>query len=166
MDVLIIIGIMLFTVVVALITWIGVPGTFIMSICVLVCGWITGFEAITPTHVIVIFAISIVLEVVEFFMGGLAARYFGAGRRSALFAILGGIAGTIIGVSILVPIGALVGLFAGSYLGAYLGEKLSGKTDADAARAALGAVLGNVVSKTLKSTAVVIIGIWLAGMLT
>ncbi len=166
MDVLIIIGIILFTIVVALITWIGVPGTFIMSVFVLVCGWITGFTAITPTHVIVIFAISIVLEVVEFFMGGLAARYYGASRRSALFAILGGIAGTIIGVSILVPIGALVGLFTGSYLGAYLGEKLSGKIDADSVRAALGTVLGNVVSKTLKSTAVVIIGIWLAGMVT
>ena len=166
MAILIIIGIMLFTVVVALITWIGVPGTFIMSVLVLVCGWITGFAAITPTHVIVIFAISILLEVVEFFMGGLAARYYGAGRRSALFAILGGLAGTIIGVGILLPIGALAGLFAGSYLGAYLGEKLSGKTDADAARAALGAVLGNVVSKTLKSAAVVIIGIWLAGMMT
>ncbi len=166
MDVLIIIGIILFTIVVALITWIGVPGTFIMSVFVLVCGWITGFTAITPTHVIVIFAISIVLEVVEFFMGGLAARYYGASRRSALFAILGGIAGTIIGVSILVPIGALVGLFTGSYLGAYLGEKLSDKTDADSGRAALGTVLGNVVSKTLKSTAVVIIGIWLAGMVT
>jgi len=166
MDVLIIIGIILVTIVLALVTWIGVPGTFIMSVFVLVCGWITGFAAITPTHVLVIFAITISLEVVEFFMAGVAARYYGASRRSAVFAILGGLAGTIIGVSILVPIGALVGLFAGSYLGAYLGEKLSGKTDADAARAALGTVLGNVASKTLKSTAVVIIGIWLAGMLT
>lgn len=166
MDVLIIIGIILFTAVVALVTWIGVPGTFIMSVLVLVCGWITGFAAITPTHVIVIFTISIFLEVVEFFMGGVAARYYGASRRSALFAILGGIVGTIVGLGILVPIGALVGLFTGSYLGAYLGEKLSGKTDADAARAALGTVLGNVASKTLKSTAVVIIGIWLAGTLT
>ena len=166
MDVLIIIGVILVTIVVALVTWIGVPGTFIMSVLVLVCGLITGFAAITATHIFTIFAISILLEVVEFFMGGLAARYYGAGRRSAVFAILGGLAGTIIGVSILVPIGALVGLFAGSYLGAYLGEKLSGKTDTDAARAALGTVLGNVASKTLKSTAVVIIGIWLARMLT
>ncbi|MBA7621916.1 MAG: DUF456 family protein [Calditrichaeota bacterium] len=166
MDVLIIIGIILVTIVIALVTWIGVPGTFIMSVFVLVCGWITGFAAVTATHVLTIFAISIALEVAEFFMAGVAARYYGASRRSAVFAILGGLAGTIIGVSIIVPIGALVGLFAGSYLGAYLGEKLSGKTDTGAARAALGAVLGNVVSKTLKSTAVVIIGVWLAGALT
>ena len=166
MDVLIIIGVILFTIIVALITWVGIPGTFIMSVFVLVCGWITGFAAITATHVLFIFTISIILEVVEFFMGGLAARYYGASRRSAVFAILGGIAGTIIGVSIFIPVGALVGLLTGSYLGAYLSEKLSGKTNADAARAALGTVLGNVVSKTLKSTTVVIIGIWLAGMLT
>ncbi len=166
MDVLIIIGVILFTIIVALITWVGIPGTFIMSILVLVCGWITNFAAITLHHIIVIFAISIILEGVELVMGGLAARYFGASRRSALFAILGGIAGTFIGVGILVPVGALIGLFAGSYLGAYISENLAGKSSADSARAALGAVLGNVVSKTLKSTAVVIIGIWLAGMVT
>ena len=166
MDVLIIIGIILFTAVVALITWIGVPGTFIMSVLVLVCGLITGFAAITATHISTIFAISILLEVVEFFMGGLAARYYGASRRSAVFAILGGVAGTIIGVGIFIPVGALVGLLTGSYLGAYLSESLAGKSGAESARAALGAVLGNVVSKTLKSAAVVIVGIWLAGMLT
>ncbi|GAG48740.1 unnamed protein product, partial [marine sediment metagenome] len=142
MDILIIIGVILFTIVIALITWIGIPGTFIMSVLVLVCGWITGFAAITATHVLIIFTISVFLEVVEFFMGGLAARYYGASRRSAVFAVLGGLAGTIIGVSILVPVGALIGLIAGSYLGAYLSEKLSGKTDADATRAALGTVLG------------------------
>lgn len=166
MDVLIIIGVILFTIIIALLTWIGIPGTFIMSILVLVCGWITDFAAITLHHIIVIFAISIILEGVELVMGGLAARYFGASRRSAVFAIIGGIAGTIIGVGILLPIGALVGLLLGSYLGAYLSEKLSGKSGADSARAALGAVLGNMVSKTLKSTTVLIIGIWLAKMLT
>lgn len=166
MDIVIITGIILFTLVIALITWIGVPGTFIMSVLVLVCGWITGFAAISGSHIFTIFAVSIFLEVVEFLMSGVAARYYGAERRSAIFAILGGVIGTIIGVSILVPIGALIGLITGSYLGAYLGEKLSGKSDARAARAALGAVLGNVVSKTLKSTAVLIIGIWLAGALT
>ncbi len=166
MDVLIIIGVILFTIIIALITWIGIPGTFIMSILVLVCGWITDFAAITFHHVIVIFSISIILEGVELFMGGLAARYFGASRRSAVFAIIGGIAGAIIGVGIVVPIGALVGLLLGSYLGAYLSEKISGKSGAYSARAALGAVLGNVVSKTLKSTTVLIIGIWLAKMLT
>ena len=108
MDVLIIIGIVLFTIIVALITWIGVPGTFIMSVFVLVCGWITGFTVITGTHILTIFTISIFLEIVEFFMGGMAARYYGASRRSAVFAILGGLAGTIIGVSILVPVGAFV----------------------------------------------------------
>jgi len=141
MDILIIIGIILLTLVIALVTWIGVPGTFIMSILVLICGWVTGFAAISGSHIFTIFAISIFLEVVEFLMGGLAARYYGAERRSAIFAILGGVIGTIIGVSILVPVGALIGLVAGSYLGAYMGEKLSGKTDALAARAALGAVL-------------------------
>jgi uncharacterized protein YqgC (DUF456 family) len=166
MNVLIIIGIVLFSLVVALLTWIGVPGTFIISFFVLLCGWLSGFEAVTFTHFAAILGISILLEGVEFLMGGLAARYYGASRRSAIFAILGGIIGTIIGAAIIIPIGALIGLLTGSYVGAYVSEKFSGKSDADSARAALGAVLGNIVSKTLKSTAVVVIGIWLAITLT
>jgi len=160
MQVLIVIGIGLLTLILALITWVGVPGTFLMSIFALICGWSTHFTSITVTHILFFFAIAVLLEGIEFFMGGLAARYYGASRRSAVFAILGGIAGTIIGVGILVPFGALVGLFVGSYLGAYLSEKFSGKPNADAARAALGTVIGNVASKTLKSTTVVIIGVW------
>jgi uncharacterized protein YqgC (DUF456 family) len=166
MNVLIIIGIVLFSLVVALLTWIGVPGTFIISFFVLLCGWLSGFAAVTVTHFAAILGISILLEGVEFLMGGLAARYYGASRRSAIFAILGGIIGTIVGAAILIPIGALIGLLTGSYLGAYVSEKFSGKSDTDSARAALGAVLGNIVSKTLKSTAVVVIGIWLAITLT
>ena len=166
MNVLVIIGIVLFSLVIALLTWIGVPGTFIMSFFVLLCAWLNGFAAVTFTHFIAILGIAIILEGVEFFMGGLAARYYGASRRSAIFAILGGIIGTIVGAGIIIPIGALIGLLTGSYLGAYLSEKFSGKPDADAARAALGAVLGNIVSKTLKSTAVVVIGIWLVITLT
>lgn len=161
MDILIIIGISLLTIVMALVTWVGIPGTFLMSIFALICGLATNFASITVYHILFFFALAIILEVIEFFMGGLAARLYGANRRSVVFAILGGIAGTIIGVGILIPFGALVGLFAGSYLGAYISEKFSGKTDAEAVRAAFGTVIGNVVSKTLKSTAVIVIGIWL-----
>ena len=166
MDILIIIGLILFTLIVALVTWIGIPGTFIMSFVVLFCGWLTGFEVIGAHHIFTVFGVSILLEVVEFLMGGLAARYYGASTRSAIFAILGGIVGTIIGAGIFFPIGALLGLLIGSYLGAYLSEKIAGKPDAEAARAALGTVIGNVASKTLKSTTVVIIGIWLMVALT
>ena len=165
MNVLIAIGLSLLTLVFALTTWIGIPGTFIMALIALIAGWATGFEEILARHILVLFAVAILLEVVEFFLGGLAARISGASRRSAIFAILGGLVGAIIGAGTIFLIGALFGLFMGSFLGAFISEKLDGKTNAEASRAAAGAVIGNVVSKSMKSTAVVIIGIWLIVML-
>ncbi len=165
MDVLITIGILLLTVVLAILTWVSVPGTFLMSILALIIGWATGFADITGGSILALFAVSVFLEVTEWFLGGLTARLYGASRRSAVFAILGGIVGAIIGLGLFVPFGALVGLLAGSYLGAYASERLEGRSGNEAARAALGAVIGNVVSKSIKSAAVVIIGIWLVKML-
>ncbi|UCH11590.1 MAG: DUF456 domain-containing protein [Fidelibacterota bacterium] len=161
MDIFITIVIILLMVIAALVTWVGIPGTFIMSAVALIYGWATGFEAVTGSHILTMVAISLILEGLEFFLGGLAARLYGASPRSAVFAILGGIVGALIGVSFLILIGAFVGLLVGSYLGAYVSEKLAGKSDAEAARAALGTLVGNVTSKAIKSAAAVIFGIWL-----
>jgi uncharacterized protein YqgC (DUF456 family) len=161
MDIVIIIVIVLLMILAALVTWVGIPGTFIMSAVAFFYGWATSFEAVTGSHILTMVGISLILEGLEFFLSGVAARLYGATRRSAVFAILGGIAGALIGVGFFIPVGAFVGLLVGSYLGAYLSEKLSGKSDAEAARSALGTVVGNVTSKAIKSTAAVIFGIWL-----
>ncbi|UCD36885.1 MAG: DUF456 domain-containing protein [Fidelibacterota bacterium] len=161
MDIFITILIVLVMIVAALVTWLGLPGTFIMSGLAFIYGLTTGFEVVTIGHVLSMVAISIALEGLEFFLGGLAARLYGASRRSAVFAIVGGVVGALVGVGFLIPIGAFVGLLAGSYLGAYVSEKSSGKTDAEAARAALGTVVGNVSSKAIKSATAIIFGIWL-----
>jgi len=165
MEVIFTVVIVVFTLFAFLITWIGIPGTFCMSIVALVWGWSINFSVITVNHLIFMFGISVLFEVLEFFLGGIAARYYGASKRSAVFAILGGIVGAIIGAGFFILIGALVGLLIGSYLGAYLSEKLSGKTSSESVRAALGAVLGNIVSKTVKSTTAVIMGVWMIKVL-
>ncbi|GEM_PF-263288 len=161
MEVLIIIGFIILTVLAVILTWIGIPGTFIMAVVAFIGGWMTDYATLTVGHILIMFAVSIILEVVEFFLGGLAVKYFGAGNRTAIFAIAGGIAGTIIGAGMLFLAGAFFGLLAGSYAGAYLSEILEGKTGAEAVRTAFGAVMGNVVSKVLKSTAVIIMGVWM-----
>jgi len=165
MEVLIIIGVVLLTALAVVVTWLGVPGTFIMAVIALIGGWITDFAVLTTGQVLIMFAVSIVLEVAEFFLSGLAVKYFGAGNRTAIFAIAGGIVGTIIGAGMLFLAGAFFGLLAGSYAGAYLSEILEGRTSTEAARTAFGAVMGNVVSKVLKSTAVIVMGVWLGRVL-
>jgi uncharacterized protein YqgC (DUF456 family) len=121
----------------------------------------TDYHSITVGVILALFGVSILFEIMELLLGGLAARYYGASRRSAVCAIIGGILGTIIGAGVLFLIGAFAGLLAGSYLGAFLSEAMSGKSISVSNQAALGTVLGNVAGKGIKSTAVIFMGIWI-----
>jgi len=161
MNILIIIALSLLTLISGLITWLGISGPVILGVVTLLWGYFTHFESVSVGQVIVVWVVAGGLELVEFFLGGLAARNYGASSRSMWLAILGGILGTIIGAGLFVFIGALVGLLAGSYLGAYIGELSLGRSETEAAHAAMGALLGNVAGKALKMVATFVMGIWL-----
>ena len=147
-------------------TWLGIPGTFLIAVTMLIWGWLTDFHLVTVGVILVLVGVSILLEVMELLLGGIAARYYGGSSRSAVCAIMGGVLGTIVGAGVLLLIGALAGLLAGSYLGAFLSEAMSGKPISESNRVALGTVLGNVASKGIKSTAVILMGIWIYTIIT
>lgn len=161
MNILIGIGLGLLTLVAAGVTWLGISGPVILAVVTLLWGFFSQFETVSGIQVLVVVLIAGGLELVEFLLGGLAARYYGAGSRSMWLAILGGVIGTIIGAGLFVFVGALVGLLFGSYAGAYLGELSQGRSEAEATRAAMGALLGSVASKALKMIATIVMGIWL-----
>lgn len=161
MNILIMIGLSLLTLISGLLTWFGISGPLILATATLLWGYFTHFGSVSVAQVIGVLLVAGGLELIEFLLGGLAARYYGASSKSMWFAILGGILGTIIGASLFVFIGALIGLLGGSYLGAYVSELSQGRPETEAARAALGALLGNVASKTLKMVATFVMGIWL-----
>lgn len=166
MDIIVITGILIFTLMAVIITWVGISGPFLMSIFSLIWGLATHFSNITVTYVVIFFIISVTFEVLEIFMGGLAAKFYGASRRSVVFAIIGGIVGAIIGASMFILVGAFLGLLVGSYLGAYLSEWIGKKSRSEAARAAIGTVVGNVVSKSMKSITTILMGIWMIKAVT
>ena len=161
-----IVGIILSVLIAVCVTWLGIPGTFLIAVAALIWGGLTDFHLITIGVILVLFGVSILLEITELLLGGLAARYCGASRRSAVCSIIGGILGTIIGAGVLFLIGAFAGLLAGAYLGAFLSEAMSGKSISESNRVALGTVLGNVASKGIKSTAVILMGIWIFTIVT
>ena len=132
-----------------------------MLIFIFIWAWLGEFVLISFTELMVILGILILLEIMEFTLSGLAAKYTGAEKRSAFLAIVGGILGTIILGSLFFIVGALVGLLMGSYLGAYWGEQQAGKSSAEAKKAALGALIGSVAGKVLKSAATIVIGVWM-----
>jgi len=161
MEILALLLIIIATVISAGLIWFNLPGSFLMLLFISIWAWIGEFALISLTELGIILALLILLEVMEFALSGLAARYTGAEKRSAFLAIVGGLLGTIILGSLFFIAGALIGLFLGSYLGAYWGEKQAGKTAVEARKAALGALMGSVAGKLLKSSVTIVIGVWM-----
>lgn len=141
--------------------WLSLPGSFIMVVFIFLWAWIGDFGLISLSEVIIVLGIMVILEILELGLSGLTVRYTGAEKHSAYLAIIGGMLGTIILGSLFLIVGAIIGLFIGSYLGAFLGEHQAGKDIAQARRAAFGALLGTIAAKVIKSSATVIIGIWM-----
>jgi len=161
MEILALLLIIIATVISAGLIWFNLPGSFLMLLFISIWAWTGEFALISMTELGIILALLILLEVMEFALSGLAARYTGAEKRSAFLAIVGGLLGTIILGSLFFIAGALIGLFLGSYLGTYWGEKQAGKTAVEARKAALGALMGSVAGKLLKSAATIVIGVWM-----
>lgn len=116
---------------------------------------------ISVPEIIILLGLMLLLEVLELFLSGLAAKYSGAEKRTAFLAVIGGVLGTFVLGSMFFIVGAVLGLFLGSYLGAYWGEHQAGKSPAEARRAALGALMGSIAGKVIKSATMVIIGVWM-----
>jgi len=161
MEILSLLIILSFTALSAVLIWINLPGSFLMLAFIFIWAWIDGFTLISQPELLAIFGLLVLLELLEFALGGLAAKYAGANKRSALLAMIGGVAGTIVLGSLFFVVGAVVGLLGGSFLGAYWGETQAGKSPGEARRAALGALLGSLAGKLLKSAATVILGVWM-----
>jgi len=166
MEIIATILIALVTLVSTVVVWLSLPGTFFMAGLVLLWGLFSGFATFTINHFITVLVAVLLLEGIEFLLGGFTAKISGASNRSAWLGIVGGLVGTFLGAALFVLIGALVGLLTGSYLGVYWGEKQRGRSHRAAAGAALATLLGNMAAKLLKSSAAVVIGVWMIRMVT
>ena len=63
MSVITIVGITLGVLIAVCITWLGFPGTFLIAIVSMIWGWMTDFHSITVGVILVLFGISIFLEI-------------------------------------------------------------------------------------------------------
>ncbi|NQV29350.1 MAG: DUF456 domain-containing protein [Candidatus Marinimicrobia bacterium] len=161
MEILTLLLIITITAISAVTIWLNLPGSFLMLIFIFIWAWIGDFALISVTEILIVLGIMLFLEIFEFTLSGLGAKYGGAEKRSAMMAIFGGLLGTILLGSLFFIVGALLGLFLGSYFGAYWSERQLGKNKQAARRAAVGALLGNLAAKIIKSSMTIIIGVWM-----
>lgn len=124
-----------------LIIFIGLPGLFVITIGAFVYGLLTGFVNINWTIIIILLAIAITAEIIEFFFGIFFAKRFKVSKNGITGGIIGSIIGAIVGVPIPV-VGSLVGMFTGAFVGAFLFEYLKNKNIKLAYKAGTGVLLG------------------------
>ena len=137
----------------------GLPGTWVM----LAAG--VGYSLLIPGSIglvtlVIITAIALAAEVLEFTLAGKYALKYGGSRRASWGAIIGGTVGAIVGVPVPL-IGPIIGAFAGSFLGALVAEYTRGTDTRGATRVATGALIGRAVASAMKVAAGLMIAVWL-----
>ncbi len=130
----------------------GLPGTIIIFLATLIYGLITSFDKINLKLILILLALTILAEVIEFVVGVVGAKRFGSSKQAIVFSIVGGIVGAIIGLPLPLGIGSVLGAFIGAFLGAFISEFLSYRDLRRASRVGFGTFLGRVLGMASKGT--------------
>lgn len=133
-----------------LVNFVGIPGNAVISINSLVYAIIEGFHEISIGFLLLIIAMGIAVEFLEYLSIAFSSQKFGASRKSVWGAIIGGGIGAFSGFFITPVLGSFLGSLAGVILGAvFLEFRIKGNLS-DAFRAGLGAFLGKIGGLSIK----------------
>jgi uncharacterized protein YqgC (DUF456 family) len=127
------------------------PGVPIAALGALLAGWMTGFERLSLTPLLIVAGLAVLAQIVEIGSSWVGARYYGA-RRPGLW---GGVLGSLAGLILFPPFGFLVG----ALVGAVLFELLAGRALNEAVRSGLGAFIGTLGGAVAKLVIMVAIAI-------
>jgi len=138
----------------------GLPGNFIILGASILLAWYGGFHNVTVTVIIVLIALALLGELVEFVLGIYGAKKYKSSNKAIAGSIVFGIAGAVLGLPFLVGIGAVIGAFIGAFVGAFLVDLFIQKDIDSAVRSGWGAFIGRVggtVSKAALGMAMIVI---------
>lgn len=128
----------------------GMPGTFVILTGAVFYNLIHGAMMLSATVLVVLLALAVAGEILEYILGVSMATKRGASRRAAFGGIVGGIIGAFAGVPVFL-LGPVIGLFAGVFLGAFVVELAVKKDVAASFRSATGAFYGRVGATLVKT---------------
>ena len=128
----------------------GLPGTFIILTDVVIYAWITNFEKIGLKIIIILILIPLFAEAMDFLLGVIGAKKYGASKRGVIASVIGGIVGAILMTPLLLGLGAIIGAFLGGAAGTFLVEYFEDKKLKSAFRMGYGVMLGKIAGVFLK----------------
>ena len=131
----------------------ALPGNWLIVITTALFAWLYSEKGIFSIYtLIIITALAVLGELVEFFGGVIGARKAGARLLGSLGAILGAITGAVLG-TFLIPIplfGTVLGSCAGAAIVACFFEVLCGRRIKDSLHLGIGVSLGQFLGSTAK----------------
>lgn len=111
-----------------------VPGVPLIWVGILIVGWMTGFEALSGTVVLVTGIITALTQGIDYVAGTVGAKALGATPMGTAGAFIGMLVG-------LFTLGA-VGIIVGPFVGAFLAELMAGRNERQAIRSGMGTMIG------------------------
>jgi uncharacterized protein YqgC (DUF456 family) len=128
----------------------GLPGNFIILGASILFGWYGGFKEVTLTTLIVLLALALLGELIEFIVGILGAKKYKSSNKAIVGSIVFGIIGGILGIPFFLGIGAVIGAFIGAFVGAFFVEFVLQKNVDRAMKSGWGAFLGRLAGAFFK----------------
>lgn len=114
----------------------------------------TKFAFVSWQLLLALFLLTIIVFLLDFWVGVVGARAFGASRS--------GLAGAFFGMWIGLIFLNIPGMILGAVIGAFIGEMFSGQSYQQAIKSGLGTVIGFLAGRVLKMiTAAIMVGIFL-----
>jgi uncharacterized protein YqgC (DUF456 family) len=120
------------------ITVFGFPGTFVILTDVIIYSWVTGFEEIGFTIILILSVITLTAEAIDFYLGMKGAKKYTPSRTAVVASLVGGITGVILMTPVLLGLGAIIGIFCGGFCGVLIAELMEERKLKPAFRATIG----------------------------
>jgi len=122
----------------------GLPGNWVILVFSFLLAWSGDFDKIQTTTLIVLLALSLLGEGIEFLLGIIGAKKYETSNRAIAGSFVLGIIGAILGAPFFLGIGSVIGAFVGAFVGAVIVELLLGKNFQKSLTAGWGTLLGRV----------------------
>jgi len=127
------------------------PGNLSIVLSSLFYSIVTGFAYFSFSFFLLVFAIFILVELLEFLLIFLTARKYGSSKWGVSGALAGGIIGALSGAFVTPVMGAVVGSVVGVFCGAFILEFSKNKNLKKSLISSFGAFLGKMGGLSIKT---------------
>jgi uncharacterized protein YqgC (DUF456 family) len=125
------------------------PGTWLMVLTTVLATLVRP-ETIGNRTLVLLVALAVLGEVVEFAGSSAGAARAGGSKRGAMLSLAGAFIGAVLGSAVMLIIGTIVGACIGAGIGSYMGDRWAGRSGTQALAAGRGAAKGRFVGTVLK----------------